>query len=261
MILCPDGIGHRAPSGWCRDTDLVDASEEEVPLAGGHDARPVRVGSTVRRPMKPWARTIHALLTHLENVGFSGAPRVLGIDDCGREILTYIPGEDGRTAHCYDDDALIAVGRLIRDFHDAVASFEPPAGASWHLQTGAPVGRLICHNDLSPANTIYQDGKPRAFIDWDLATPSTALWDLSYAARTFIPLYHPQDCEQFGYLPGQQPRRLRLFCDAYRMSRQTRQQLLPAIGHRLSTERSTFARRCEDTLTTSRNSWESAILD
>jgi hypothetical protein len=30
---------------------------------------------------------------HLESAGFEGAPRVLGIDGSGREVLSYIQGE------------------------------------------------------------------------------------------------------------------------------------------------------------------------
>ena len=232
---------------------------EEIPLAGGHDSRPVRIGATVHRPMKSWSASIHALLQHFERIGFEGAPRLLGIDTSGREILAYVPGDDGRVARCYDDEALIAVGQLIRDCHDAIASFDPPPGSSWHVEPGAPPGNFICHNDLSPANTIYSTGRPRAFIDWDLATRSTTLWDLSYAARTFIPLYDPEDCEQFGYPSGRQRQRLKLFCDSYRMDRQTRHDLLSAVGHRLSTETSAFARRCEDALASNWSSWAAAI--
>lgn len=210
--------------------------------------------------MKPWGTSVHALLRHLQDAGFTGAPRFLGIDGSGREILSYIPGTDGRTAGCSSNDALIAVGQLIRDFHDAVTGFQPPPDSSWHPQPGAPAGGLICHNDLSPANTIYTDGVPRAFIDWDLATPSTALWDLSYAARTFVPLYAPEDCERFGYPGGRQSRRLRLFCDAYRLDRNARRRVLAAVGHRLGTERSAFARRCEDALARNWNDWSDAIL-
>ncbi|MEK8169329.1 hypothetical protein NKH77_04555 [Streptomyces sp. M19] len=35
---------------------------------------------------------MHALLAHLHEVGFRAAPRPLGIDDQGREVLTYLPG-------------------------------------------------------------------------------------------------------------------------------------------------------------------------
>jgi hypothetical protein len=52
-----------------------------VPLAGGR-ATPgvVRVGDTVRRPLKPDSERVHALLALLERHGFDGAPRFLGID-------------------------------------------------------------------------------------------------------------------------------------------------------------------------------------
>jgi Tol biopolymer transport system component len=36
---------------------------------------------------------VHALLRHLESVGFEGAPRVVGFDDSGREVLTYVDGD------------------------------------------------------------------------------------------------------------------------------------------------------------------------
>jgi hypothetical protein len=54
----------------------------EVPLGGGNmSSGVVRVGDTVRRPAGPWTLAVHALLTHLHDVGFRGAPRPLGIDD------------------------------------------------------------------------------------------------------------------------------------------------------------------------------------
>ena len=53
----------------------------------------VRVGDTVRRPVGPHSPLVHALLTHLESIGFEGAPRFLGIDHAGREVLSYVDGE------------------------------------------------------------------------------------------------------------------------------------------------------------------------
>src|ERR1700753_2437604 len=97
----------------------------EVPLHGGNMSGPVvRVGDTVRRPAGPWTPAVHALLAHLHDAGFEGAPRPLGLDSSGREVLTFIPGTvawpDG--FHLLDDDrALRRAARLIREFHDAVA--------------------------------------------------------------------------------------------------------------------------------------------
>lgn len=36
---------------------------------------------------------MHEFLTHLARAGFDGAPRVLGLDDQQREVLTFIDGE------------------------------------------------------------------------------------------------------------------------------------------------------------------------
>jgi hypothetical protein len=66
----------------------------ETPLTGGRlTPGVVRVGATVYRPIGPHWPFVHALLAHLERVGFSAAPRFLGIDDRGREILSYLDGE------------------------------------------------------------------------------------------------------------------------------------------------------------------------
>src|SRR3979490_123534 len=68
----------------------------EIPLGGGNmSSGVVRVGAPVRRPAGPWTPAVHALLTHLHEAGFRGAPRPLGIDDRGREILTFVPGPGG----------------------------------------------------------------------------------------------------------------------------------------------------------------------
>jgi hypothetical protein len=36
---------------------------------------------------------VRALLRHFEAVGFHGAPRLLGIDDRGRDVLSYLDGD------------------------------------------------------------------------------------------------------------------------------------------------------------------------
>ena len=69
--------------------------EGEVLLSGGltNAGLVTRVGDTVRRPWRPTSPSTWALFDHLERVGFDGAPRFLGIDERGREILSFIPGD------------------------------------------------------------------------------------------------------------------------------------------------------------------------
>ncbi|MGW4802358.1 hypothetical protein ACWEPC_59100, partial [Nonomuraea sp. NPDC004297] len=47
----------------------------------------VRVGDTVRRPVGFNAPLVHALLRHLEEVSFAGAPRLLGTPGATAPLL------------------------------------------------------------------------------------------------------------------------------------------------------------------------------
>lgn len=69
--------------------------EHEEELTGGNVSKVYRVGNTVRRELHSDRSKIHKLLLHLEMKGFPYAPKFLGIDDNGREILSFIEGEAG----------------------------------------------------------------------------------------------------------------------------------------------------------------------
>jgi Phosphotransferase enzyme family len=210
----------------------MDARE---PLAGGGLTGAKRVGSTVHRVTGPWTPAVHSLLRHLEQASFE-APRVVGVDDEGHEVLTYVPGQAGVDPYppgVWADAVLVQVGRLIRRYHDATAGFVPPPDASWQRLVGAPEdGEVICHNDLAPANTIYDGGVPRTFVDWDLAAPGPREWDLAYAAYRFVPLYSDKSCEQLGIPVLQRAARVRILCDAYGVAADSR--LLDLVEARIT---------------------------
>ncbi|MGH8995913.1 MAG: phosphotransferase [Acidimicrobiales bacterium] len=160
---------------------------DEVPLVGGNvGVDVVRVGDTVRRPAGPWSASVDALLLHLEAVGFEAAPRALGYDDQGRQVLSYIDGSIDADPADLDPAQLSLVGRTIREFHAASASFSPPPGAVWNVAIAPDRQDLICHHDLAPWNLVRAQ-RP-VIIDWDGAGPGSRLWDLSYAAHGFVPL-------------------------------------------------------------------------
>jgi hypothetical protein len=80
-------------------------------LPGGTLTTATRCGDTVRRPTGFWSPSVHALLRHLDEAGFSGAPRFLGIDAQGREMLTYVHGDvtiDGPPPGMHSEEALTA---------------------------------------------------------------------------------------------------------------------------------------------------------
>lgn len=170
----------------------------ELPLAGGmyDDGRVVRVGDTVRRPMRASSTAVQALLVHLEKVGFDEVPRFLGIDDQGREILTYIEGSvplPPYPAWAVSDDAIVALGGLLRRFHEASASFDARGITGWSTDWSDPRGGpLVCHNDLFPENMVYRGRLPVALIDFGEAAPGRPTWDLAIAAEVWAPLTAPE---------------------------------------------------------------------
>ncbi|QTZ93716.1 aminoglycoside phosphotransferase family protein [Streptomyces auratus] len=205
--------------------------DEEQPLAGGNVSEGVvRVGDTVRRPVGPWTPAVHALLTHLHEVGFRAAPRPLGIDEQGREVLTYVPGEvvwHGRFSLLEPVRRLAHVARLIREFHDAVRDFTPPPDAQWQVLMPADGSEIIAHQDLAPWNLVVSDQDEWAIIDWDAAAPGTRLGDVAYALHGFIPL-----SAQPGLQRSDAGERLRIFADAYGLDEAERRQLVPLLSRR-----------------------------
>jgi len=205
--------------------------EDEQPLSGGNVSDGVvRVGDTVRRPAGPWTPVVHALLALLHEVGFGAAPRPLGIDEQGREVLTFMPGDvvwPDRFSLIEPARRLARVARLIRDFHDAVQDFTPPSDARWQTLIPAEGSGIIAHKDLAPWNLVVADEARWAFIDWDTAGPGPRLWDAAYAVHGFIPLSaHPD---------WQSPHaadRLRVFADASGLGESERRLLVPVLGRR-----------------------------
>ncbi len=197
---------------------------DETPLGGGNITLVTRLGSVVHRTAGPWTPTVHALLRHLRSTGFDQAPKPLGFDDHGREMLTHIEGVAGffsaeRTepSTFWSDPVLVEAARLLRRYHDATRSFTPPAGAAWQLSFPDDTRHeVICHNDFAPYNCVFVDGHVQAMIDFDTAGPGPAVWDVAYAAYRFVPLTAPERLVSLG--GRERPDigwRTRLLCDAY----------------------------------------------
>lgn len=199
----------------------------EVPLQGGNVSDGVvRVGDTLRRPPGPWSPTVHAFLSHLNELGYEGAPRTLGFDPAGRHVVEYIEGpvampfpQDG--AHSW----LRRVGRLLRDFHDASATFVPPPDATWNVVIEPDRAELIIHHDAGPWNLIAGTNR-WVFIDWDNAGPGSRLWDLAYAAHGFVPLAPETRATEAG-------ERLGALADGYGLDGRGRHHLAELLHRRI----------------------------
>jgi hypothetical protein len=175
----------------------------EQRLVGGMDPRhaPVRVGDTVRRAAGSSRAAVRDLLLHLESVGFDGAPRHLGQDEQGREVLSWIDGDvplPPYPAWAMTDRALADLGGLVRRLHEATATFRP-TGADWSADWADPAGGpVICHNDLFPENVVFRDGRVVALIDFAMAAPGRPVWDVAIAAEIWGPLGDPARRDQQG---------------------------------------------------------------
>ena len=207
-----------------------DGSPAEIPLLGGDVTEGiVRVGDTVRRPLNPNSPLIHALLGHLETAGFTGAPRFLGIDAAGREVLSYVEGEVAgrpRPPWIGDEGRMVSVARLVRACDDAAATFVPPRGISpadgFPEDAGIPTAppyepELIGHVDITPENVVFRDASAFALIDFDLAKPATRADEMFNVMLWWAPLFDPRDVDPL--LRGLNvPLRCRMLADAYGMS-------------------------------------------
>jgi len=101
-------------------------------LEGGFDGGASLVDGGVRRIAGPWTSSVHALLAHLADAGL--APRPLGIDADGREMVSFLPGQTvGNSrpwpAWTHSSSALTDVAQWLRRYHAAVADFVPPSDA------------------------------------------------------------------------------------------------------------------------------------
>ena len=154
----------------------------------------------VHRPMTGRAPFVRALLRHLEAVGFTAAPRYRGIDQEGRQILTYVEGwvphgvEQGR----WTDEQLRHAATLLRAFHDATAD-----------SALAGNDEVVCHNDYAPWNTAFVGGYPAGMIDFDDAHPGPRIRDVAYALWCWLAL------GSAAVSIREQARRIALMCDAY----------------------------------------------
>ena len=168
----------------------MSGAEKEVKLAGGNVSDVYRSGNTVRRELKPESPKIHKLLKHLEGKGFIYAPKFLGIDDKGREILSFIKGEAGNypvKKYMWGDEALADIAKMLRLYHDAMSDFA--FDDRWQpLDNTPPQYEVLCHNDFAIYNIVFNDKRPVGIIDFDVAGPGPRLWDIAYTLYTCAPL-------------------------------------------------------------------------
>lgn len=173
----------------------------------------------VYRPTGWWTPTVHALLNHLHDAGFTRVPKPLGVVD-GQEILSFIPGDSGPAGwqRVVPEAGLRAMARLLREYHQAVAEFVAPPDARWALANGpAEAGQVICHGDVGPWNVVWDGLTPVGLVDFDFAQPGDALDDVAYAVEYTAPFCDDAQAvrwQGFG-TPPDRARRIATFAQEY----------------------------------------------
>ncbi|MEA2527286.1 MAG: hypothetical protein QOF73_4513 [Thermomicrobiales bacterium] len=192
-----------------------------------------RTGKVMVRPSAHWTPAVHALLRHLEAVGFDGAPRVVGtgLDASGRETLEFVPG-DVQPQRIWSDEGIHDLGQLLRRLLEATISFQSPPDAVWQesfLRSSGP-DSIVSHGDVTPWNVVVRDGRPVALIDWELAGPVDRLSEVAYTAWLNAQLHDDEIAEQQGLPPAEvRARQLRLFADGYRLPARDRVDLVQRL--------------------------------
>ncbi len=197
-----------------------DGPEIALP-AGDVTVGVVRIGDTVRRPHQASSERVAAYLAHLETAGLDGAPRYLGRDASGRDVLTFLPGDvpgNPVDAWAVADGVLPGVARLLRRLHDASEGFviAPPVPEPGRPSPLSPADepRIVAQRDVTPQNTVFRDGVAYGLIDFDLSDWTTRSVDLANTAMHWVPMCDPVDRgPEYAYVDV--GARLRLLLDAY----------------------------------------------
>lgn len=193
----PDGVLPGATASGV--VTFPDGPEIALP-AGDVTVGVVRIGDTVRRPHQDSSSRVAEYLRYLESVGFTGAPRYLGVDRQGRDVLTYLDGDvPGSPPEPWAaaDAVLPGVARLVRRLHDASVGYHPtdvtrePGRPQPVFPSGEP--KIFAQRDVTPQNTVFRDGSAWGLIDFDLCDWTTRSIDLANTASHWVPLIDPID--------------------------------------------------------------------
>lgn len=208
-----------------------------------HEHRP-----GVRRPAGRWTPTIQRLLGAVADAGIPEVPRPLGLDDHGREVVSYIPGdtvadEDRWPPASRSDVVLSDVGQLLRRVHDATEDFGGGSVLPWRLTDAAVApGQVVCHNDVAPYNLVWRSGEGLVgLIDWDFASPGDRRVDVAFVLWQFAPLHHSELTQKLGWSSDvDRLSRVRTIVDAYGLKHAHRVDLADYIIDRMIWHRDTI---------------------
>ena len=126
-------------------------------------------------------------------------------------MVTFLPGQVPPDLGFFTQAQCCQAVERMKAFHSCLRDFP-----------GCPPGWTVCHNDLSPCNYVFQEGRPVGIIDWDAAAFGHPLDDLAYALWLWLDLGN----EEYSYATVRQ--RMGVMLDAYGVAAER-----PGMGKRI----------------------------
>jgi thiamine kinase-like enzyme len=161
-------------------------------LQGGNMNLPLKKDNLIYKSANTASETIHRLLFHVRDKGIEWVPESFGIQN-EKHVLSYISGDvpTNTPDWLWDSVLLKDVAKKLRQWHDATEDFSLEESI-WLIENDEP-NEVICHSDFAPYNIVFKDHKFQGLIDFDVCSPGSRLWDISYALYRFIPLLPESD--------------------------------------------------------------------
>ena len=196
-------------------------------LSGNHEKQVLSNGKEILRSADAVSPEIFHFLAFLRSRGLP-VEQPLSLDEKG-EHYRFVQAEMVHPG-VWRDDALFAVGELLRALHDAGREYVPEDASrcrSWYLREIGRDKKIWCHGDVAPWNLLTMDGKPYLLIDWEYAGPLDPMTELARALWLF-PQLHDDDVARLQGLPSPERRaaQMRILCDGYRLCRAERADML-----------------------------------
>ncbi|WP_222121052.1 phosphotransferase enzyme family protein [Curtobacterium sp. BH-2-1-1] len=166
---------------------------------------------------------MHQLLTHLHEQGFVAAPEPIALGDA-LETVTFVPGVAGNypwSAEIASEAALVTSARLLRQYHDAAATYPRSVTDVWSQAERLPVETVV-HGDFAPYNCVYDGIAAVGLIDFDTAHPGPRVWDVASAVYRFAPFTTGQVEGSTAPTLDERLERAAEFCRAYELDDRSR---------------------------------------
>lgn len=169
-------------------------NQEETPFTSGEsNQKVVKVGNTVRKEPSENSELVRKVMTILSSNNFQYSPKYLGIDQKGREKMTYIEGEQMNHTEI-TIDLMKQTLEVLKQFHDILSISELSGGQE-----------TVLHTDYAPWNLIVRKGKLVGIIDFDKIKPGKRIYDVVYICWNLLDIGSEDsnftDEEIFRYLP------------------------------------------------------------